>query len=71
MIDISLYRFRIGVYNAGVGSSSGSSTQNVSIAGNRKADNDFLSIAYLLFYLIIYLYFSLCIFLSWGSLPVC
>ena len=61
MIDPNLYRYRIGVYNAGAGKSSGSRTQNVSTAGNCRADNDFLSIAYLLFYLIIYLYFALCI----------
>ncbi len=63
MIDLNLYRHRVGVYNAGARRSSGSRALDVSITGNRITDNGFLSIIYLLFYLTIYLYFSICL---WG-----
>ncbi len=64
MIDLNLYRYRIGVYNVGARGSGGSRTVDVSMTGNRIADNGFLSIIYLLFYLVIYMYFALCMWVT-------
>ena len=61
MIDLNLYRCRIGLYRGATGNVR-SCAGNVSIAGNCKADNDFLRIAFLVFYLTLYLYFALCVF---------
>ena len=61
MIDLNLYRSRIGLYR-GISGNVKSCAGNVSIAGNCKADDDFLSISFLMFYLTIYLYFAICVF---------
>ena len=60
MIDLNLYRSRIGLYRGARGNVK-SCAGNVSTVGNCKADDDFLSISFLMFYLTIYLYFAICV----------
>ena len=62
MIDLNLFRYRVGVYNNSRScSASGSKSNPVSISGNCGTDTRFLNISFLLLYLSIYLYFSLCV----------
>ena len=56
MIDLNLFRCRVGVFNNGVKRS-----KTVSITGNYEIDTRFLNISRLILYLCVYLYFSLCV----------
>ena len=58
MIDLNLYRFRVGVFN-NCKNSNGS--KSVSITGNFGTDTRFLNISKLIFYLFLYLYYALCV----------
>ncbi len=58
MIDLNLYRYRVGVFN-NCKSCSGSNT--VSITGNFGTDARFLNISKLIVYLCLYLYYALCV----------
>ena len=62
MIDTCLYRFRIGAFNARV-RGSGLKTNTVSNTGNYLTDNGFFNIIIFIFYMMIYLYFAICV---WG-----
>ncbi len=62
MIDVNLYRYRVGVYND---CKHTSGPKSVSMTGNLETDTRFLSIVYLLFYLTIYMYFAICM---WGMI---
>ena len=58
MIDLNLYRYRVGVFN-NCKNSNGS--KSVSITGNFGTDNRFFNISKLLFYMFVYLYYALCV----------
>ncbi len=62
MIDLNLYRFRIGVFNnSKQRGSTSASVSMVSITGNLGTDTRFLNISKLIVYLFLYLYYALCV----------
>ncbi len=62
MIDLNLFRFRVGVFNnSKKRGSSSSSVSMVSITGNLGTDTRFLNISKLVVYLFLYLYYALCV----------